>query len=92
MGSKLKKARNAFMKAMIIKRYDNEVGRDARIKNIPAMKIFVAGPAMEIFPLSSLVGIPHIVTAPGAAKTTPKNMPRNRANISPWGNILNSDQ
>lgn len=82
-GRRLKKARNAFMNAMEKKRVVSTVEKLARTKNIPAMKIFVAGPATEILPLSSLEGAPAITTAPGAANTTPTNMPKKRANISP---------
>lgn len=82
-GRRLKKARNAFMNAMEKKRVESTVEKLARTKNIAAMKIFVAGPATEILPLSSSEGAPAITTAPGAANTIPKNMPKKRANISP---------
>ena len=44
-----------------------------KAKNISANTKLTAGPAIEIFPFLSLLTLPLIITAPGAANTTPKN-------------------
>ena len=46
-----------------------------------ANTIFTIGPAIEIFPRCSPVTLPAIITAPGAAKTNPKNSKKPFPNI-----------
>lgn len=62
---RLKRAIQALKAAPNKNNEENGIGRKPREKNVIDRIMFVTGPAMDIFPMSSLRAGPEIITAPG---------------------------
>ena len=83
-GRRLKKARKALMEPMknaTLAMIPVVVMKS--VMNSPERIMLVKGPAMAIFPISSLLGLPNICTAPGNAKINPRKIPKNNARNNP---------
>jgi hypothetical protein len=68
MGIKLKTAMKPLKNTPTANIQENKVGRpgtNVNPRNAVDKMMFVAGPAIEIFPISSMLAGPEIITAPG---------------------------
>ena len=93
MGIKLKTAMKPLKNTPTANTQENKVGRpgtNVNPRNAVDKTMFVAGPAIEIFPISSMLAGPEIITAPGEiilkgmrieihVKIAPQSVKRNSA-------------